>query len=45
VKKARVKIRKVWTINPRTRRVPGKKAYSRPKAKLQTKKVIDNEAQ
>jgi len=41
--KTRVKIRKVWTINPRTRTVKSKKVYSRPKIKLQIKKVIENE--
>lgn len=36
-----VKIRKSWLINPRTRVKSSKKIYSRQKAKLQVKRIIN----
>ncbi|MDD2680272.1 MAG: hypothetical protein PHO03_05710 [Candidatus Omnitrophica bacterium] len=36
-----VKLRKSWVINPRTRVKSSKKVYSRPKAKLEAKRIIN----
>jgi len=36
-----VKIRRSWVINPRTRVKKSKKVYSRQKAKLEAKRVIN----
>lgn len=43
VRKKRVKIRKKWVINPRTRIKESKKIYSRGKNKRQFKKRLTNE--
>ncbi|MFA5345918.1 MAG: hypothetical protein WC315_06585 [Candidatus Omnitrophota bacterium] len=36
-----VKIRRSWIINPRTRVKPNKKIYSRQKAKLEAKRIVN----
>jgi len=36
-----VKIRRSWSINPRTRVKKSKKVYSRQQAKLETKRIIN----
>jgi len=36
-----IKIRKSWVINPRTRVKTSKKVYSRQKAKLEAKRIIN----
>jgi len=41
----KMKIRKTWAINPKTRVVPSKKIYKRAEAKRQLKRVIENEEQ
>jgi len=41
VRKKAIKIRKSWVINPRTRVKTSKKVYSRQKAKLEAKRIIN----
>jgi hypothetical protein len=37
----KIKLRRSWVINPRTRVKPNEKVYSRPKAKLEAKRMIN----
>jgi len=39
----KIKIRKTWAINPKTRIVPSKKIYKRSEAKKQLTGMIKNE--
>jgi hypothetical protein len=39
----KIKVRKTWVINPKTRVVPSKKIYKRQKAKKQLARVIRDE--
>ncbi|MDD2927812.1 MAG: hypothetical protein PHE30_03070 [Candidatus Omnitrophica bacterium] len=41
VLKRTVKLRRGWVINPRTRVKSSKKVYSRQKAKLEAKRIIN----
>jgi len=36
-----LKLRRSWAINPRTRVKKSEKVYSRPKAKLEAKRIIN----
>jgi len=38
-----VKIRKVWSINPKTRVKKSKKIYLRKKLKQETKRIVEDE--